>query len=306
MNEPASVPRVGIVVLNWKRPADTIACVESLVRLSYPSYEIIVVDNGTDHHARAAIRRRFPSLTVVENGRNLGFAGGSNVGIAHLLARGVDYVLLLNDDTEVAEDLLRVLVDVGEAASEIGILGPSIYYFDRPNVLWSAGGAVDPVGEPRHLGLDRVDDGAGRAALDVDYVTGCAILVKRAVVERIGMLDERFFAYFEETEWCARARRAGFRVVHVPRGRVWHKIEAAERGGSRHYLYLMARNRLLYLRCIGARWPVVGRALVDLVRTAMSWTLRPRHRQERPYAGAIVRGVCDFMLGRFGAPPAWP
>ncbi|MES4792642.1 MAG: glycosyltransferase family 2 protein, partial [Chloroflexota bacterium] len=129
-------------------------------------------------------------------------------------------------------------------------------------------------------------------------------LVKRSVIERIGVLDERFFAYFEETEWCARARRANFRVVYVPQARLWHKIHPTARASSRSYLYLMARNRLLYLHCSGASAGRIFLASLDLLRTACSWLLRPQHRGMRPCASALLRGVGHFMIGQFGPPPA--
>jgi GT2 family glycosyltransferase len=301
-----SYPHVGIVVINWKRPDCTVACLRSLKALDYPSCRIVVVDNGSRDGSPADIRARFRDVTVIENGRNLGFAGGNNVGIDHLLRSGADYVLLLNDDTEVAPDLLRMLVQAAEGDGRIGIVGPKIYYYDQPDVIWSAGGALDRYGQASHLQVDERDDGAAPAVRDVDYVTGCAILVKRSVIERVGALDERFFAYFEEAEWCARARRAGFRVVFVSQARMWHKIEADARPRSRLYQYLMARNRLLYLRCSGAGPWIISRAALGLIRTAASWSLRPRHREMRPLSGALIRGVGHFMIGRFGAPPRSP
>lgn len=299
-----SYPHVGIVVINWQRPDCTVACLRSLQALDYPAYQIVVVDNGSENGSPAIIRDRFGDVTVIENGRNLGFAGGNNIGIGHLMRSGADYVFLLNDDTEVAHDLVRILVQAAESDTRIGIVGPKIYYYDQPHVIWSAGGAVDRYGQARHLGVDERDDGGPQSVRDVDYVTGCAMLVKRRVIERVGALDERFFAYFEETEWCARARRAGFRVVYVSQGRVWHKIQADTRARTGLYQYLMARNRLLYLRCSRAGPWVISRAALGLLRTAASWSLRPRHRELRPLSGALVRGVGDFLIGRFGAPPS--
>jgi GT2 family glycosyltransferase len=221
-----------------------------------------------------------------------------------LLGIGVDYVFLLNDDTEVARDLLSVLVAEAERQASIGIIGPKICYFDRPDVIWSAGGSVDAYGQPCHLGTDAADHPSDASVHDVDYVTGCGMLVKRAVIETVGTLDERFFAYFEETEWCARAQRAGFRVVYAPNARMWHKIDMDVRTTSPLYVYLMTRNRLLYLKCKRASAATIGHATVQLVRTALSWRWRPEHRAMRPYAPVLMRGIRDFMLGRFGPPPA--
>lgn len=304
MSPDRSLPHVGIVVLNWKRPYHTIACLKSLEGMDYPSWEAVVVDNGSGDGSPMLLRREFPEIVVIENGSNLGFAAGSNVGIAHVIGRGADYVLLLNDDTEVASDAVRLLVETGESAPAIGILGPKIYYFDQANVIWSAGGSVGKYGQAQHLGAGQPDDGTLEEVRDVDYVTGCALLTKRKVIERVGLLDERFFAYFEETEWCARARKAGFRVVYVPQARVWHKINLDARASLRQYLYLMARNRLLYLKSTHAGPLAIALASLDLVRTAATWSLRPRYRHMRPFSGVLVRGVRDFALGRLGAPPA--
>jgi GT2 family glycosyltransferase len=296
-------PHVGIVILNWKRPEDTLACIESLFRMDYPSFEVVIVDNSGDSVWTERVPQSSPNVTLITNSQNLGFAGGCNVGIAHLLRKNTDYVLLLNDDTEVAPNLLEVLVEAAEQDSSIGMLGPKILYYEPSSTIWSAGGAVDRYGQPTHLRADEPDADSAEQPHDVDYASGCALLVKRAVIDRIGPLDERFFAYFEETEWCARARRAGFRVVYVPMGRVWHKVTPTARGQSAMYLYLMTRNRLLYLRCSGARGWVLFRASLDVLRTATSWMLRPRHREKRALCGALLRGIGDFAIGRFGAPP---
>src|SRR5947209_20352780 len=117
--------------------------------------------------------------------------------------------------------MLSTLVAAGEQDPRAGILGPSIFYFDPPDVLWSAGGSVDRTGAARHLHVDETAADASANIRDVDYVTGCAMLIKRSIIEAVGSLDERFFAYFEETELCARARRAGFNIVHVPQARMW-------------------------------------------------------------------------------------
>jgi GT2 family glycosyltransferase len=303
MHQP---PHVSIILLNWNQPEFTLACLASLGRLDYESFDVVVVDNGSEDGSPSLIREQFPSITLLENARNLGFAAGNNVGIRHALDRGADYVMLLNNDTEVAPNLVRELVQVAEADPRIGALGPKIYYYDPSNVIWSAGGVVSRLGQPRHLRENQVDVGEPEGVQDVDYVTGCAFMVKLEVMQAVGLLDDRFFIYFEETEWCARIRQAGFRVAYVPQARMWHKISMVERTTSRRYLYLMTRNRLLYLRLSGAGLRTIALAMLDLLRTATSWSVRPKHRDMRPYSTALVRGVCHFAVGRFGAPPARP
>jgi GT2 family glycosyltransferase len=298
------VPRVGVVVLNWRRPREILACLASVEAQDYPAFEIVVVDNGSANGSIGEIRRRFPAVSVIENGHNLGFAAGSNRGVDHLVRSGIDYVLLLNDDATCAPDLLHRLVELAEAEPDIGVLGPTIYYADSPGTtIWSAGGLVDQLGHARHLGVNERGDGPPPPAREVDYVTGCALLIRRDAVEKIGLLDERFFAYWEEVEWCTRARAAGFRVVHLPTARVWHGLKQEDRETSRAYQYLMTRNRLLYLECAGAGRATIMRAGLEILRTALSWTVRPRHRAMRPYVGSLLHAVCDFVLRRFGPPP---
>ena len=297
-------PRVGVVVLNWRRPREILACLASISEQDYPSYEIVVVDNGSANGSVEVIQRQFPAIGVIENGRNLGFAAGSNVGIDYLVRRGADYVLLLNDDALCDPDVLHRMVELAEAEPDIGMLGPTIFYADVPgNIIWSAGGSIDRLGRARHLQENEISDGPLPPPQDVDYVTGCALLIRSGVIATVGLLDERFFAYWEEVEWCARVRAAGYRVVHLPAARVWHGIRQVDRETSEFYQYLMTRNRLLYLECAGDRWTAVALAGLDILRTSLSWRLKPRHRAMRPYSLTLLRAVWDYTFRRFGPPP---
>lgn len=297
-------PRLGVVVLNWRRPREILDCLASIEAQTYRSHETVVVDNGSVNHSLAEIRRRFPAVSVVENDRNLGFAGGSNVGIDFLLRRAVDYILLLNDDATCEPDLLRKLIDRAESDSSIGVLGPTIFYANEPRtIVWSAGGVIDRLGRARQISAPDPRDEDFRGVRDVDYVTGCALLIRRCVIEQIGTLDERFFAYWEEAEWCARARAAGFRVVHAAGARVWHGFLHEDRETSHAYQYLMTRNRLLYLECATGSRAAVTLAVLDILRTVLSWRLKPRHRTMRPFVGDLLQALRDYALRRFGPPP---
>jgi GT2 family glycosyltransferase len=213
------------VTLNWNLKADTIACVESVLASGLTRERVVVVDNGSTDDSVAAIRAHFgPDLPLICNKRNLGYAGGMNAGIRFALERGAASVLLLNNDTVIAPTMANVLLEASDALEESGILGPAIYYYDEPGRIWR-------LGDRRHrwLPMPRIvhladTKGATPDPFQVDYVTGCGMLILRRVFERIGYLDERYFMYFEDADFCRRARDAGYTVWCVPQAQMWHKV----------------------------------------------------------------------------------
>jgi GT2 family glycosyltransferase len=225
-----------VVTLNWNLAGETISCVESVLDARVPLSRIIVVDNGSTDGSPQAFTTRFPALTLIQNESNLGFAAGMNAGIRHALAHGAGSVLLLNNDTVISSTMVDTLVEAAEASSRSGdgmsppgILGPAIYYHAAPDRLWKLGDVKHrwlPMPTPAHLTKARShgEKGAALAPRPVDYVTGCCMLTHRRVFARIGYLDTRYFMYFEDADFCARARDAGFSVWCVPNARMWHKV----------------------------------------------------------------------------------
>ena len=156
------------------------------------------------------------------------------------------------------------------------------------------------------MGLDEEDKGQYDAIREVDFVTGCALLARRETIERAGVLDSRFFMYYEETEWCVRAARAGYKILYVPQARVWHKIAPAQQAASPRIRYYMTRNRLLFLRSTraGARaW--LSTLLAEYLRTLASWTVRPRWHDQRAQRRAMIEAIADFARGQFGPAPCF-
>jgi GT2 family glycosyltransferase len=242
------------------------------------------------------------ATAVIRPAANLGFAAGCNAGIAVAFSQGSQYVLLLNNDTEVEPRLLDELLSVCRSHPVGVFVGPLICYYSRPGVVWSAGGAVDEAtGACRSLHEgEAVSSNLHTQA--VDYVSGCCLLAERRVIDEIGVLDERFYAYYEEVDWCARARRAGYQVWFHPGVTVWHKVEPYARESSRLYTYLMTRNRLLYLKARGAgplrlAWIIIT---VDLAFLAVSFLHTGRNGRVQRQCRA--RAVLAFCFGRFGRP----
>jgi GT2 family glycosyltransferase len=223
-------PRVSIIILNWNGLDDTVECLDSLKKAAYPNYEVIVVDNASSGNDVATLRARYGDYVhLIANDKNYGFSEGNNIGMRYALERQCDYVLLLNNDTVVDADFLTELVSVAESDHTIGIEGAKVYYYDPPNRLHTVGGKVHWwVGIIRHYG-DVQDDGQFDQIAQRGYVYATAMLIKRQVMEQVSLLDSTFFFGIEEYDYCARATRAGFKVVYVPKSRVWHKVGASRK-----------------------------------------------------------------------------
>jgi GT2 family glycosyltransferase len=242
-------PRTAVIVLNWNNKADTIDCLRSLEGVRYPGFEAVVVDNGSTDGSAVAIREAFPGVRIIETGKNLGFAGGNNAGIRDALALGFDYVLLLNNDTIVSPAFLEELVCAGESDPAIGIVGPRIYYYSEPERIWYAGGTVNYwTGRLEHVGFKDLDGEKYGMAGETAMVTGCAMLIKRSVLEKIGLLYEPMFLYFEDSDFCARAARAGFRLAYAPSAKIWHKVSSTTSKLKGVQAYYNIRNWLLFMR----------------------------------------------------------
>ncbi len=287
--------RVVVIVLNWRALRETLACLQGLQRQDYGDFAVVVVDNGSDDGSPAAIRAAFPRVEVIETGRNLGYAGGNNVGLRRALALGAEAVLILNNDTILPPDLLTKLVDAAEAHPQAGMFGPTIYYAERPSLIWSAGGRID-----RRNGRTWMLTEATTEVRRVDFLSGCALFVRRAVLEEAGLLDEDFFLYYEDVEWGVRAARHGFVSLHVPQVMLWHAIPMDGREASPMVHYFMTRNRYLFLRRSGAPRLAQVRALLEDLRLIAVWTVRPRWRSKRPQRRARLLGLRDAFLGHWG------
>ncbi len=213
-------PKISVIIVTFNGEKHIFNCLESVLKSTYSNYEIIIVDNASKDGVSNLIKEKFLQVKLITNKKNLGFAGGNNIGIKK--SEG-EFVFLLNDDTMIHPDLLKVLVAELESSPKIGIVGPKIYFM-KTKKIWFAGGKVDwKKGEARNLGKGLTDSELENdTKKEVDFITGCALMIKREVIEKIGLLDKKFFAYYEDADWCQKARKAGYSVVYIPFGGVWH------------------------------------------------------------------------------------
>lgn len=275
--------KVVIILVNWNGKKDTLACLESLTKLKIQKSKLktFVVDNGSTDDSVAVIKKNFPNVEVVEAGENLGFTGGNNIGIHRALEWGADYVWLLNNDTVVDNNALAVLLEVFGDKS-VGVAGSKIYFApgreyhkaryadkERGRVLWYTGGLIDWENMyASHRGVDEVDKGQYDRTQETPFITGCSMMVAKEVFEKIGLLDEKFFAYLEDLDFCLRAKQVGYKLFYVPQSIIWHNNAGSSGVGSALHEYYMTRNRLI----VGMRYASV-RTKLALIREGVRFIL---------------------------------
>jgi GT2 family glycosyltransferase len=243
-------PKVVIVVLNWNGKRDTLECLQSLTKINYSNYDVLLVDNGSTDGSQACFRARYPEIVLLENEANLGFAEGNNVGVRRAMDWHADYVLLLNNDTTVHQSFLSELVRVAESDLSIGFVGPKIYYDEchgRRDVIAFAGGRINLwIGKALNVGKGEKEIGQYDDIKEVSFVQGACLLAKREVVQQVGLLDSTLFMYWEEIDWCTRGYRVGYSSVFVPNAKIWHKVAASSRGSRR--MYYFTRNQFWFFK----------------------------------------------------------
>ncbi|OLB91161.1 MAG: hypothetical protein AUH25_03290 [Thaumarchaeota archaeon 13_1_40CM_38_12] len=242
--------RVVIVIVNWNGFKDTVECIESLMKIEYTNYNVIIVDNGSSDKEAKKIKERFNGIRVIELKRNLGFANANNVGIQIALREKPDYVLLLNNDTIVDQKFLNEMMNVAEKYPDAGILGPKMYFYDEKNKIWYAGGKLNMYFNHSHEGLNHDDSEKYEDVKKTDYVTGACMLIKKSVFEDIGLLPKEYFLGWEDIDFCTAARRKGYSCIFVPRSRIWHKGSASFNRHNLRYkqVFYGFRNRIIMRR----------------------------------------------------------
>lgn len=298
------MPLTAVIILNWNGKENTLACLASLQKLQA---SIIVIDNASMDDSVATIRKKFPKVQLIENKTNLGFAAGNNLGIKRALSAGVDYLWLLNNDTLVDDQTHRELIKTGAAYPQAGIIGGKIYFAkgfefhseryqksEKGKVLWYAGGLIDWRNiYASHRGVDEVDRGQYDKPEITGFVTGCSMFIKKEVIKTIGIFDERYYLYWEDVDFCLRARSAGYQLLYIPKAIIWHKnASSSGRSGNPLQQYYFTRNRFLFAMK-HAPWRSKIAVLHESLRLATGGNSFQK------------QGVKDALLGHYGKGGKW-
>lgn len=299
-------PSVAIILINWNNEEDTIDCIKSLADITYPDYKVFVMDNGSEQKSIDALRPFcVGEVRLIENRENLGFSGGNNVGIDIALKEGFDYILLLNNDTTVEPDFLDELVKVAESDEKIGAVGSKIYFYFEPdrNKIWYGGGKFSWLGGGEHMQYEHVDADHPNdiKPREVDYITGCVFLVKSEVLRKVGGLFEDFFLYYEDTDWSLSIKKVGYRLMHAPFSKVYHKVSrATKKLGNPKIYYYHVRNALLLSKRQAPFHTMLGVYIWSgwqYFKQIIKLVFFPKKRES---AKMIIRAVEDFYKGNFG------
>lgn len=293
--------KIFIVIVNFNGWKDTIECLKSIKQLSAVSCQLtaVVVDNGSTDESIKQLKKQ-KDMTLLKNNTNTGFTGGNNLGIKYSLEQGADFVMLLNNDTIVKENLIQHLLDATKQEN-VGICTPKIYFYpefefhknrysqkEKGRVVWSAGGIVDWENVlASNRGVDDTDIGQYETPYASDFATGACMFVKAEVFEKVGLLDERYFLYLEDVEFSQRVKKAGYKIMFVPKAIVWHKVSQSSKIGGELNDYFITRNRLFF----GMKHAPL-RAKIALFRESIRLLNNGRNWQRK--------GALDFYLGKYG------
>jgi GT2 family glycosyltransferase len=302
----ASAPASGlvaIVVLNYNGLEDTLKCLSSLRELRDPA-TVILVDNASAVDPTEPARLAYPGIEVIRTAENLGYAGGNNRGIELALARGAEWILILNNDTIVEPRIVRELLTAFDADSTLGIIGPVVNFMEEPDAVMTDGVAFNPGPGTEFFQRIVVPVAQPPRTVPVDIVNGCCMMVKADVLRKVGMFDEAFFIVHEESDLCLRAKRAGFACAVLGESLVWHKGSSSfDRSGRQLQRYFDARNLWhLLKRHTGrvSRSRRLSASVSHYLRYAFYRYDIEREAGKTAAAGAVVDGVIDGLCGRFG------
>lgn len=300
--ESPRAPAVWISVVHWNGGQSTIACLESVFADGYPNTSVVIVDNASTDNALEKIRLRWPAVAMIRNDRNTGFTGGQNQGIAHARTHGADFVVLLNQDALVKPGCVQAMVDLATANPRAGLISPVVYFEDQPERVQFSGSWIDR----QSLNIAHSYDFAAVRSKELSdpssmCLWGTALMIRMAVIDEIGVLDERFFAYYEDSDYSARASRAGWLNRMCFGAGILHEGHHSSYTRPPHFWYLIARNGILFWRKTLPRLEYWRRIRIHLSRVIFQ-AANFQNAVMSDHVQASIDGIWDGFMRRYGPP----
>ncbi|MGH7204031.1 MAG: glycosyltransferase family 2 protein [Candidatus Levyibacteriota bacterium] len=289
--------KVVIIILNWNGVEDTQKCVESVLKIDFTDYKILVVDNGSEKDEVSILKNKFgKKIEVLALPQNVGFTGGMNAGIQYVQKYNPEFFLLLNNDTEVTKHFLSQLIQTAATNPTIGILSPTIYNYDDHNKIIFSGGYINWLFGKTYHKTDRANE-----IRICNFITGCCLLIKSEVIKKVGLFDERFFAYFEDAAYSLAAKKAGFACACDPDSIIYHKEGASMEKTGPFKTYLIARNRILFVKYYAPFFVKYYFAIFNIFKlffASIYFTLTGQAARARTF----FKGYIDGTFGGGGMP----
>ena len=292
-------PSVYIIILNWNGYEDTLECLQSVSKINFINYKIIIVDNGSDTDEIDKLVIDFPQVKLIKSKDNLGFSGGNNLALDYSIKAGCDFVLLLNNDTIVEPDFLNNLIDNFLKDDKVGIAVPKINYYSNPKIVWYAGGYFSKLkGTGFSIGNLAPKEKYNENKY-VTFATGCCLLIDINVLKETGLMDENYFLYLEDTDLCLRVLNAKYKILYVGSALIYHKINAASsKSNSNMPLYYTTRNRLyltkkLFLEYLPILKFYIG---VSMMIKFVYWIIKGETNKLK----VVRKAFSDFKRNKFG------
>lgn len=283
---------VCVVVLAWNQLDETIECLNSLTKSDYPYLQILLVDNGSTDSTSQTVQRDFSQIRTIRTDNNVGIARGYNLGIEYSLDHGADFVMVMNNDTVVAPNMISQLVGAMVDNPGIGMVMPKIFYYGNKNLLWSAGAKWHSI-PPRvtFIGLNAMDGPRFARTVPIQYAPSCCLLISKSALEKVGYFDGGYYFYFDDWDYSTRLRNAGYKILLVAEAHLWHKVSMSTQktGNPAQWSYTMGRSSVrFYLR--HKSW--ISLALFS------SWivireTAKLNTGHSLPFLRGVLRGVAD-------------
>lgn len=240
-------PSICAVIVNYNGENYQNDCIKSLYAMKYTKLKILVVDSASSDNSVEVLKSEYPEVEVIACSTNVGVAKGNNIGIDYSIKNKFDYTLLLNNDIEVDEKMLEYMI---ERANENTVVVPKIYYYTPHDMIWFAGGKLDwKKGSAEHFGIQQIDKGQYDKKMYITYAPTCCMLLHNSTFKRIGMIDEEYFMYFDDTDLCARLNENRIKICYEPKAIMWHKVSSSSGGeNSKTQVYYSYRNQLKYIK----------------------------------------------------------
>ena len=302
-SENGQRPSLAIIIVNWNSYNVTAPCLASIRSLNYSNYEVVLVDNGSEDGSGEDLKKNFPEIIFLKNEKNLGFTGGNNTGIRYAIDQHFDLIMLLNNDTIIDPSFASTLIDTLENDKSIGAIQPKILYNQERNIIWNAGGELNQfffLTKP--IGLDEKDIGQYDQPKEVDWITGCCFLVRTEIISKIGPLDDKFFIYYEDSDWSFKIRLEGHKLWYEPSAKIYHEVGMSNRNRSGHNegnispftRYQIIRNHFFMVRRYSKGFNKIGAYSNQILKVSMYmayFLIRGRFQKLK----AVYKGVIDGL-----------